>query len=100
MLGLAGVLALRATTSSPPSPASAIDAGSDDIVLVNLTAKEDKLSIVDTDEKKSVTVETIRLTSLRQANAKVDPERERTTHHRRRVIHRHWHHGSRRGRRH
>jgi hypothetical protein len=69
------------------------------IVLVNLTAKEDKLPIVDADEKKSVTVETIRLTCVQQANAKVDPEREHTTRYRRRVIHRHWHHDSR-GRRH
>ena len=95
MLGLAGVLALRATTGPPPPPASAVDAGPDDIGSVNLTTKTDKLPTVNQNEKKIVNVERIRLTSPLQANAKVEPEPSRETHQRRRLVHRHWHHGSR-----
>jgi hypothetical protein len=100
MLGSADVLALRATTGPRPYPASAIDAGPADIGLVNQSAKSDKLPTVDENESKIVNVERIRLTSPLQANAKVEPELNRETHDRRRVVHRHWHHASRRIRRH
>jgi hypothetical protein len=88
-LVLGGVFALRARSNSPASPASATDAGADDIVLVNLASKNDKLSMTDED-KKIVPVEAIRIAAL-QANAKMEPEPERETRHRRHAAHRHWH---------
>jgi hypothetical protein len=81
-------------------PASAIDAGPDDIGSVNLITKTDKLPTVDENETKIVNVEKIRLASSLQANAKVEPEPIRETHHKRRLVHRHWHHGTKRLRRH
>jgi hypothetical protein len=90
MLGFAGVLALRATTGRPPPPPQAIG-GSDDIVLVNLASKSDKLSTVDESETKIVNVETIRLAAL-QANAKADTSPERETRHRSHFARRHLHH--------
>lgn len=97
MLGLSGVLALRTIINPPTPPASAVDAGADDIALVNLITKTDRLPTVDENEKKIVTAERIHLAAL-QANAKADPEPE--THRRRRhVLRHHWHHGLRRAHR-
>jgi hypothetical protein len=88
-LVLGGVFALRARSNSPVAPASATDAGADDIVLVNLAGKNDKLSMTD-ENKKVVPVEAIRIAAL-QANAKMESEPERETRHRRHAAHRHWH---------
>src|SRR5579863_6193053 len=88
-LVLGGVFALRARSNSPASPASATDAGADDIVLVNLAGKNDKLPMTDED-RKIVPVESIRIAAL-QANAKLESEPEREARHRRHVSHRHWH---------
>jgi hypothetical protein len=99
MLGLSGVLALRATITPPSSQLSEVDPGADDIVLVNLTAKTDRLPAVDENEKKIVSVERFHLSAL-QANAKADPEPKPEIHHRRRVFRHHWHHRLRTVRRH
>lgn len=88
-LVLGGVFTLRARSNSPASLASASDAGADDIVVVNLAGKNDKLSMTDED-KKIVPVEAIRVASL-QANAKMESEPERETRHRWHASHRHWH---------
>ena len=88
-LVLGGVFALRARSNPPAAPASATDAGVDDIVLVNLAGKNDKLSMTD-EAKKTVPVEAIRVASL-QANAKMESEPGLETRHRRHVSHRHWH---------
>lgn len=88
-LVLGGVFALRARSNFPAAPASATDAGADDIVLVNLAGKNDKLSMTDED-KKIVPVEAIRIAAL-QANAKLESEPERETRQRRHASHQHWH---------
>jgi len=98
-VALSSVIALRSTLlPAPPAPTAGGNA--DDIVLVNLETKQDKLPTVDENKKMIVNVERIRLASPLQANAKAEPEPNRETHHRRRVVHRHWHHASRRIRRH
>src|ERR1700749_952214 len=88
-LVLGGGFALRARSNSPASPASATDAGANDIVLVNLANKNDKLSMTDED-KKIVPVEAIRIAAL-QANAEMESEPGRETRPRRHAAHRHWH---------
>jgi hypothetical protein len=97
-IALSSVIALRSTfLPAPPAPTAGGNA--DDIVLVNLEAKQDKLPTVDENETKIVSVERIRLASPLQANAKAEAEPNRETHHKRRIVHPHRHHASRRIRR-
>ena len=88
-LGLAGALALRAATSPPSAPASAVVAVARDITPVISIAKTDRQPTVDENEKKIVTVEKIHIAAL-QANAKADPDPEPEARHRQHLHHQRW----------
>ena len=97
-IGLSGVIALRTGLVPPPSkPVTVSDP--DDVVLVSLVSKADKLPVVDEDEKKVVNAERIHLPAL-DANAKAPIAAERETEDRRGATRRHWNRGSRHKRRH
>jgi hypothetical protein len=96
VLGLSGALALRSNVSSQPAPTASADGSANNVVLVNLVSKSDRLETVDVDEKKVVAVEKIRITPPPEVNARAEIRPEHEARHHRHVVHSHRHARSRR----